>query len=174
MTLRVGKRNDSFSFWSNQTSYVFYLPVLLSSWHPPMKDKNPKMSPKKKNTELLVTKLWKQHLSSHVCNFWARQSHVDSWLCSFLHFSLSSIPFNSYCVYLRVKQASAACKLKLWSAHLVRERLVCAECQSDAMSKSDRCGGDGLENTRQALKSKQAYGRSASLPGRMRTISAVS
>lgn len=112
--------------------------------------------------------------SSHVCNFWARKSHVDSWLCSFLHFSLSSIPFNSYCVYLRVKQASAACKLKLWSAHLVRERLVCAECQSDAMSKSDRCGGDGLENTRQALKSKQAYWHSASLPGRMQTISDVS
>ncbi|XP_057686750.1 somatomedin-B and thrombospondin type-1 domain-containing protein isoform X2 [Corythoichthys intestinalis] len=54
----------------------------------------------------------------------------------------------SYCVYLRVKQISAACKLKLWSAQLVRERLVCAECQSDAMSKSDRCGGDGLEGTR--------------------------
>lgn len=54
----------------------------------------------------------------------------------------------SYCVYLRVKQASAACKLKLWSAQLVRERLVCAECQSDAMAKSDRCGGDGLESTR--------------------------
>lgn len=108
--------------------------------------------------------------SSHVCNFWAQQSHVDSWLCSFLHFSLSSIPFNSYCVYLRVKQASAACKLKLWSAHLVREQLVCAECQSDAMSKSDRCRGDGLENTRQALKSKQAYGHSASLSGRLNHI----
>lgn len=54
----------------------------------------------------------------------------------------------SYCVYLRVKQASPACKLKLWSSQLVRERLVCAECQGDAMSKSNRCGGDGLENTR--------------------------
>lgn len=61
---------------------------------------------------------------------------------------LSLLALCSYCVYLRVKQASAACKLKLWSAHLVRERLVCAECQSDAMSKSDRCGGDGLEGTR--------------------------
>lgn len=54
----------------------------------------------------------------------------------------------SYCVYLRVKQASAACKLRLWSAHLVRERLICAECQSDAMSKSDRCGGDGMQSSR--------------------------
>uniref|UniRef100_H2LAA8 Si:dkey-178e17.3 n=1 Tax=Oryzias latipes TaxID=8090 RepID=H2LAA8_ORYLA len=53
---------------------------------------------------------------------------------------------KAYCVYLRVKQASSACKLKLWSAQLVRERLICAECQSDAMSKSDRCEGDGLKN----------------------------
>ncbi|XP_010782510.1 somatomedin-B and thrombospondin type-1 domain-containing protein isoform X1 [Notothenia coriiceps] len=64
----------------------------------------------------------------------------------------------SYCVYLRVKQASAACKLKLWSAQLVRERLVCAECQSDAMSKSNRCGGDGLESTR-------TFWAAASVPG---------
>ncbi|XP_035020803.1 somatomedin-B and thrombospondin type-1 domain-containing protein isoform X3 [Hippoglossus stenolepis] len=64
----------------------------------------------------------------------------------------------SYCVYLRVKQASAACKLKLWSAQLVRERLVCAECQSDAMSKSDRCGGDGRESTR-------TFWAAASVPG---------
>lgn len=54
----------------------------------------------------------------------------------------------SYCVHLRVKHASAACKLRLWSAHLVRERLICAECQSDAMSKSDRCGGDGIQSNR--------------------------
>lgn len=64
----------------------------------------------------------------------------------------------SYCVYLRVKQASAACKLKLWSAHLVRERLVCAECQSDAMSKKDRCGGEGLDSTR-------TFWSAASVPG---------
>ncbi|KAA8592661.1 hypothetical protein FQN60_018116, partial [Etheostoma spectabile] len=64
----------------------------------------------------------------------------------------------SYCVYLRVKQASAACKLKLWSAQLVKERLVCAECQSDAMSKSDRCGGDGLESIR-------TFWAAASVPG---------
>ena len=63
-------------------------------------------------------------------------------------FSPSLLCACSYCVYLRVKQASAACKLKLWSAQLVKERLVCAECQSDAMSKSDRCGGDGLESIR--------------------------
>uniref|UniRef100_A0A1A8EPA9 SMB domain-containing protein n=1 Tax=Nothobranchius korthausae TaxID=1143690 RepID=A0A1A8EPA9_9TELE len=65
---------------------------------------------------------------------------------------------DSYCVYMRVKLASAACKLKLWSAQLVRERLVCAECQSDAMSKSDRCAGDGLENTR-------TFWTAASAPG---------
>uniref|UniRef100_A0A3Q1G7A0 Somatomedin-B and thrombospondin type-1 domain-containing protein-like n=1 Tax=Acanthochromis polyacanthus TaxID=80966 RepID=A0A3Q1G7A0_9TELE len=64
----------------------------------------------------------------------------------------------SYCVHLRVKQASAACKLKLWSAQLVRERLVCAECQSDAMSKSNRCGGDGLQSTR-------TFWAAASVPG---------
>ncbi|XP_037115067.1 somatomedin-B and thrombospondin type-1 domain-containing protein isoform X2 [Syngnathus acus] len=64
----------------------------------------------------------------------------------------------SYCVYLRVKQASAACKLKLWSAQLVRERLVCAECQSDAMSKSERCGGDGLEGTRTFWSAASAVG----------------
>lgn len=51
-------------------------------------------------------------------------------------------------MYLRVKQASAACKLRLWSAHLVREQLICAECQGDAMSKSDRCGGDGIQSSR--------------------------
>lgn len=59
-------------------------------------------------------------------------------------------PVPSYCVYLRVKQASVACKLRLWSAHLVKERLVCAECQGDAMSKSDRCGGDGIQSSRWA------------------------
>ncbi|XP_051923241.1 somatomedin-B and thrombospondin type-1 domain-containing protein isoform X3 [Hippocampus zosterae] len=64
----------------------------------------------------------------------------------------------SYCVYMRLKQASAACKLKLWSAQLVRERLVCAECQSDAMSKSDRCGGDGLEGTRTFWSAASAVG----------------
>lgn len=73
--------------------------------------------------------------------FWAPK-HLLSFV--FLSYLFSC----SYCVYLRVKQASAACKLRLWSAHLVRERLVCAECQSDAMSKSDRCGGDGLESIR--------------------------
>lgn len=73
----------------------------------------------------------------------------------------SSVPLlcsYSYCVYLRVKQASAACKLKLWSAHLVRERLVCVECQSDAMSKSDRCGGDGLQSSRWDTQSELNMG----------------
>ncbi|KAG5840195.1 hypothetical protein ANANG_G00186270 [Anguilla anguilla] len=53
----------------------------------------------------------------------------------------------SYCVQLRVKQASAPCRLQVWSAQLVRERSVCAECQSDAMDSKQRCGGDGLEAT---------------------------
>ncbi|XP_061585483.1 somatomedin-B and thrombospondin type-1 domain-containing protein isoform X2 [Cololabis saira] len=65
---------------------------------------------------------------------------------------------DSYCVYLRVKQASPACKLKLWSSRLVRDRVICAECQSDAMSKSDRCGGDGLETIR-------TFWAAASVPG---------
>uniref|UniRef100_A0A3B3DPD3 Somatomedin-B and thrombospondin type-1 domain-containing protein-like n=1 Tax=Oryzias melastigma TaxID=30732 RepID=A0A3B3DPD3_ORYME len=64
----------------------------------------------------------------------------------------------SYCVYLRVKQAASACKLKQWSAQLVRERRICAECQSDAMSKSDRCEGDGLQNIR-------TFWTAASAPG---------
>uniref|UniRef100_H3DD66 Si:dkey-178e17.3 n=1 Tax=Tetraodon nigroviridis TaxID=99883 RepID=H3DD66_TETNG len=64
----------------------------------------------------------------------------------------------SYCVYLRVKRASVACQLKPWSAQLVKERLVCAECQGDAMSKSDRCGGDGIQNIR-------TFWSAASVPG---------
>lgn len=81
----------------------------------------------------------------HVCRFLCPQHTPYPFLSSVF---LSVLCPHSYCVYLRVKQASAACKLKLWSAHLVRERLVCAECQSDAMSKLDRCGGDGLQSTR--------------------------
>lgn len=54
----------------------------------------------------------------------------------------------SYCVQMRVKQASAACKVKPWSAGLVRERSVCVECQSDAMTTDNRCRGDGLQNIR--------------------------
>uniref|UniRef100_A0A3P8PDS9 Spondin-like TSP1 domain-containing protein n=1 Tax=Astatotilapia calliptera TaxID=8154 RepID=A0A3P8PDS9_ASTCA len=54
----------------------------------------------------------------------------------------------SYCVHLQVKQASAACRLKLWTVRLMRETAVCVECQSDAMAKSDRCGGDGVRGTR--------------------------
>lgn len=78
-----------------------------------------------------------------------RTLEAGFWLVAL--FSPLLLLFNSYCVQLRVKQASAACKLKLWSAHLVRERLVCAECQSDAMSKKDRCGGEGLDSTRWTL-----------------------
>uniref|UniRef100_A0A3P9AIQ6 Uncharacterized protein n=1 Tax=Esox lucius TaxID=8010 RepID=A0A3P9AIQ6_ESOLU len=64
----------------------------------------------------------------------------------------------SYCVYMRVKQASAACSLNLWSAQLVRERLVCSECQSEAMATTDGCGGDGLQSTR-------TFWTAASVPG---------
>lgn len=81
-----------------------------------------------------------QRLSCVLESCWSQQKHRGSSSLSFACFS--------YCVYLRVKQASAACKLRLWSAHLVRERLICAECQSDAMSKSDRCGGDGMQSSR--------------------------
>lgn len=52
---------------------------------------------------------------------------------------------------MRVKQASAACKVRPWSAGLVRERAVCVECQSDAMTTDNRCRGDGLQNIRYAL-----------------------
>ncbi|XP_064209356.1 somatomedin-B and thrombospondin type-1 domain-containing protein isoform X1 [Anguilla rostrata] len=64
----------------------------------------------------------------------------------------------SYCVQLRVKQASAPCRLQVWTAQLVRERSVCAECQSDAMDSKQRCGGDGLEATR-------TFWTAASVPG---------
>ncbi|XP_031583871.1 somatomedin-B and thrombospondin type-1 domain-containing protein isoform X2 [Oreochromis aureus] len=64
----------------------------------------------------------------------------------------------SYCVHLQVKQASAACRLKLWTARLMRETAVCVECQSDAMAKSDRCGGDGVRGTR-------TFWSAASVPG---------
>ncbi|KAI4896375.1 hypothetical protein NFI96_033053, partial [Prochilodus magdalenae] len=53
---------------------------------------------------------------------------------------------KSYCVYMRVKQVSAACRLKLWSTPLVRERSVCVECQGDAMAADSRCRGDGLQS----------------------------
>lgn len=57
----------------------------------------------------------------------------------------------SYCVQMRVKQASAACKVRPWSAGLVRERAVCVECQSDAMTTDNRCLGDGLQKVRYVL-----------------------
>ncbi|ROI64766.1 Somatomedin-B and thrombospondin type-1 domain-containing protein [Anabarilius grahami] len=63
-----------------------------------------------------------------------------------------------YCVQMIVKQASAACKVRPWSAGLVRERAVCVECQSDAMTTDNRCLGDGLQNIR-------TYWTAASAPG---------
>lgn len=129
--------------------HVFFICPLF--WHTWLNDKNPESCPKKKNTE----------------NF-GSVTRPCSRVSDFFRWPLTLFPpfipppfvlFNSYCVYLRVKQASAACKLKLWSAHLVRERLVCAECQSDAMSKKDRCGGEGLDSTRWALEPKHKSGR---------------
>ncbi|XP_026877969.2 somatomedin-B and thrombospondin type-1 domain-containing protein isoform X1 [Electrophorus electricus] len=55
---------------------------------------------------------------------------------------------KSYCVYMRVKQGSAACRLKMWSTQLTRERSVCVECQGDAMATDNRCHGDGLQTIR--------------------------
>uniref|UniRef100_A0A672SGN0 Si:dkey-178e17.3 n=1 Tax=Sinocyclocheilus grahami TaxID=75366 RepID=A0A672SGN0_SINGR len=63
---------------------------------------------------------------------------------------------------MRVKQASAACKVKPWSAGLVRERSVCVECQSDAMTNDNRCRGDGLQNIRTFWSAASAPGCSGS------------
>ncbi|MBN3311659.1 SBSPO protein, partial [Atractosteus spatula] len=64
----------------------------------------------------------------------------------------------SYCVYLRVKQASLPCRLGFWATQLVRERAVCVECQGDAMGSRGRCDGEGLEGTR-------TFWTAASVPG---------
>ncbi|XP_039361044.1 somatomedin-B and thrombospondin type-1 domain-containing protein-like isoform X4 [Mauremys reevesii] len=54
----------------------------------------------------------------------------------------------SYCVYFRLKQVGAACRLHLWSSQLMRERRVCVECRPDAVGSGARCKGDGLEGAR--------------------------
>lgn len=54
----------------------------------------------------------------------------------------------SYCVYFRLKQVGAACRLHLWSSQLQKERQVCVECRRDAVGSTERCEGDGLEQTR--------------------------
>ncbi|XP_055024896.1 somatomedin-B and thrombospondin type-1 domain-containing protein isoform X2 [Misgurnus anguillicaudatus] len=69
---------------------------------------------------------------------------------------------KSYCVNMRVKQASLGCKLKMWSAKLVYERSICVECQSDAMATDNRCLGDGLKNTRTFWSAASAPGCSGS------------
>ncbi|XP_056628517.1 somatomedin-B and thrombospondin type-1 domain-containing protein isoform X1 [Triplophysa dalaica] len=69
---------------------------------------------------------------------------------------------KSYCVKMRVKQASSACKVKAWSAKLVRDRSLCVECQSDAMATDNRCGGDGLQNVRTFWTAASAPGCSGS------------
>ncbi|XP_051524513.1 somatomedin-B and thrombospondin type-1 domain-containing protein-like isoform X1 [Myxocyprinus asiaticus] len=69
---------------------------------------------------------------------------------------------KSYCVHMRVKQVSAACKVKMWSAQLVRERSVCVECQSDAMATDNLCRGDGLKDIRTFWTAASAPGCSGS------------
>ncbi|XP_073675998.1 somatomedin-B and thrombospondin type-1 domain-containing protein [Garra rufa] len=69
---------------------------------------------------------------------------------------------KSYCVQMRVKQASAACKVKPWSAGMVRERSICVECQSEAMTTDNRCRGDGLQNIRTFWSAASAPGCSGS------------
>lgn len=64
----------------------------------------------------------------------------------------------SYCVNFRLKHMGGACHLQLWTSHLVRERLVCVECQVTAMGSGDRCVGDGLHNIR-------TFWTAASVPG---------
>nr|XP_014434841.1 somatomedin-B and thrombospondin type-1 domain-containing protein-like isoform X2 [Pelodiscus sinensis] len=54
----------------------------------------------------------------------------------------------SYCVYFRLKQVGAACRLHLWSSQLQKERQVCVECRRDAVGSTERCEGDGLEHPR--------------------------
>ncbi|XP_034647104.1 somatomedin-B and thrombospondin type-1 domain-containing protein-like isoform X1 [Trachemys scripta elegans] len=54
----------------------------------------------------------------------------------------------SYCVYFRLKQVGAACRLPLWSSQLMRERRVCVECRPEAVASGARCEGDGLEGAR--------------------------
>lgn len=59
-----------------------------------------------------------------------------------------SLSLSSYCVYFRLKQVGAACRLHFWSSQLMRERRVCVECQRDAVGSRGRCEGDGLEGAR--------------------------
>ncbi|XP_053136410.1 somatomedin-B and thrombospondin type-1 domain-containing protein-like [Hemicordylus capensis] len=54
----------------------------------------------------------------------------------------------SYCIYFRLKQVSAACRLHFWSSQLARERRVCVECQGEVVGSKKRCQGDGLQRTR--------------------------
>ncbi|XP_067396022.1 somatomedin-B and thrombospondin type-1 domain-containing protein-like isoform X4 [Emydura macquarii macquarii] len=58
----------------------------------------------------------------------------------------------SYCVYFRLKQVGAACRLHFWSSQLMRERRVCVECQREAVGSRGRCEGDGLEGAREKLE----------------------
>ncbi|KAG9269951.1 somatomedin-B and thrombospondin type-1 domain-containing protein-like isoform X1 [Astyanax mexicanus] len=69
---------------------------------------------------------------------------------------------KSYCVNMRVKQVSAACRMKVWSSQMARERSVCVECQSDAMAADNRCRGDGLQSIRTFWAAASAPGCSGS------------
>ncbi|XP_020670159.3 somatomedin-B and thrombospondin type-1 domain-containing protein isoform X1 [Pogona vitticeps] len=74
-----------------------------------------------------------------------KRDFKDPWRRPYM---LMTEKMPSYCIYFRLKQASVACHLHLWSRQLVRDRRVCVECQSGAMSSSKRCQGDGLRGSR--------------------------
>ncbi|KAM4809909.1 somatomedin-B and thrombospondin type-1 domain-containing protein-like [Rhinophrynus dorsalis] len=65
----------------------------------------------------------------------------------------------SYCVYFRLMHVGQACRLQRWSRQLVREQLVCVECQTEAAADSSgRCQGEGVTGAR-------TFWTAASLPG---------
>ncbi|OCU01895.1 somatomedin-B and thrombospondin type-1 domain-containing protein [Xenopus laevis] len=54
----------------------------------------------------------------------------------------------SYCVYFRLKHVGPGCQLQGWSRQLIREQLICVECQMEAAGSNGRCQGDGLAGVR--------------------------
>ncbi|XP_063820874.1 somatomedin-B and thrombospondin type-1 domain-containing protein-like [Pseudophryne corroboree] len=54
----------------------------------------------------------------------------------------------SYCVYFRLKHVGPVCQLQTWSRQLLRDQLVCVECQAEASGANGRCLGDGLAGAR--------------------------
>ncbi|MBN3289228.1 SBSPO protein, partial [Polypterus senegalus] len=65
---------------------------------------------------------------------------------------------SSSCIIYPCSVTQPACRMNLWSSHMTREQPVCVECQGDAMGRTNRCEGDGLETTR-------TFWTAASLPG---------